>query len=224
MFLSIPDFLNDQEIQQLRTLTARAQFVDGSATTGGMPDQHKHNLQYIPQGEELRAVTQLIQNGVGRSRAAQDGALIKRMMPPMISKYTEGMEYKSHLDTPFMQCNGPLRVDLSMTLFLSDPETYDGGALVLETEFGEHEVKLPAGGAVIYSTRLYHHVTPVMRGERIAVVTWMQSHIGDPAKRKVIGELWRAYDDMVDVKGETSDEARRLMSAVLELTRMWAES
>lgn len=224
MFLLIPDFLIDQEVRQLRSMTARVQFTDGSATTGGMPDQHKSNLQYVPQGEDLRIVTQLITNGIGRSRAVQDGALIKRMMPPMISKYTEGMEYKSHLDTPFMQHNGPLRTDLSMTLFLSDPETYDGGALVLETEFGDHEVKLPAGGAVVYSTRLYHHVTPITRGERIAVVTWMQSHIGDPAKRKVIGELWRSYDDLADAKGETSDEAKRLMHAVLELTRMWAES
>jgi len=224
MFLSIPEFLTDQELQVLRAMTARVQFTDGSATTGGMPDEHKHNLQYVPQGEDLRTVNQLISNGVGRSRAVQDGALIRRMMPPMISKYTEGMEYKSHLDTPFMQHNGPLRADLSMTRFLSDPESYDGGALVLETEFGNHEVKLPAGGAVIYSTRLYHHVAPVTRGERIAVVTWMQSHIGDPAKRKVIGELWHAYDDMANAKGETSDEAKRLMHAVIELTRMWAES
>ena len=75
----------------------------------------------------------------------------------------------------------------------------------------------------MYSTRLYHHVTPVTRGERIAVVTWMQSHIGDPAKRKVIGDLWRSYDVIAELKGEDSDEARDLMHAVLELTRMWAE-
>ena len=224
MFLLIPDFLTEQEVQQLRAMTERVQFVDGSATSGGMPDKHKNNLQYVPQGDDLRLVTQLITNGVGRSRAVQDGALIRRMMPPMISKYTEGMEYKSHLDTPFMQHNGPLRADLSMTLFVSDPETYDGGALVLETDFGDQEVKLAAGGAVVYSTRLYHHVSPVTRGERVAVVTWMQSHIGDPAKRKVIGELWQAYDDMVEARGETSDEAKRLMHAVIELTRMWAES
>jgi len=224
MFLLIDDFLIEKELQQLRAMTARAQFTDGGTTTGGMPDQHKRNLQYVPQGEDLRTVTLLVENGVGRSPAVQDGALIKRIMPPMISKYTEGMEYKSHLDTPFMEYEGPLRADLSMTLFLSDPETYDGGELVLETEFGNYEVKQPAGGAVIYSTRLYHHVTPVTRGERVAVVTWMQSHIGDPAKRKVIGALWRTYDDIVDIKGESSDEARRLMHAVLELTRMWAES
>ncbi len=224
MFITIPDFLTEQELQHLRAYTERVQFTDGTATADDMPDEHKRNLQHVPQGEDLRAVTQLISNGVGRSRAVQDGALIKRMMPPMISKYTEGMEYKSHLDTPFMQHKGPLRADLSMTLFLSDPESYDGGALVLETEFGDHEVKLPAGGAVFYSTRLYHHVSPVTRGERFAVVTWMQSHIGDPAKRKVVGQLWRAYDDMVEAKGETSDEAKRLMHAVIELTRMWAES
>ena len=224
MFITIPDFLTEQELQHLQAMTARVRFADGTATADDMPDEHKRNLQYVPQGEDLRTVSQAISNGVGRSSEVQDGALIKRMMPPMISKYTEGMEYKSHLDTPFMQHNGPLRTDLSMTLFLSDPETYDGGALVLETEFGDHEVKLPAGGAVFYSTRLYHHVSPVTRGERIAVVTWMQSHIGDPAKRKVIGQLWRAYDDMVEAKGETSDEAKRLMHAVIELTRMWAES
>ncbi len=224
MFLSIPEFLNEQELKALRAMIDRVQFTDGTATADDLPDDHKRNLQYVPQGEDLRTVSQVISNGVARSREVQDGALIKRMMPPMISKYTEGMEYKSHLDSPFMQHNGPLRTDLSMTLFLSDPDTYDGGALVLETDFGDHDVKLPAGGAVFYSTRLYHHVSPVTRGERIAVVTWMQSHIGDPAKRKVIGQLWRSYDDLVEAKGETSEEARRLMHAVIELTRMWAES
>jgi PKHD-type hydroxylase len=223
MFLEVPQFLLESEREQLRQLIARAPFTDGTETTGGMPDAHKRNLQYVPRGQDLRAVNQLISNGFARSRAVQDGALIKRVMPPMISRYLEGMEYRSHLDTPFMQHNGPLRTDLSMTLFLSDPATYDGGELVLETEFGNHPIKLPAGGAVIYSTRLYHHVARVTRGERVAVVTWMQSFIGDPSRRKVIGELWRAYDVMVECKGETSEDARRLMHAVQELTRMWAE-
>jgi PKHD-type hydroxylase len=223
MFIAIADFLNAEELRQIRSLVGRASFDDGTDTTGGMPDEHKHNLQFVPRGNDLNFVTQLISIGVRRSRRVQDGALIKRMMPPMISKYTEGMEYKSHLDSPFMQHNGPFRTDLSMTLFLSDPDDYDGGALVLETEFGDHEVKLPAGGAVFYSTRLYHRVAPVTRGERIAVVTWLQSHIADPARRKVIGLLWQSYDDMVAAKGETSEEARRLMHSVTELTRMWAE-
>lgn len=224
MFITIPEFLNASELSQAQALASRASFDDGGRTADDMPDAHKRNLQFVPRGEDLRLLSQVISNGIGRSRKVQDGALIKKMMPPMISKYTVGMEYKSHLDTPFMQNNGPLRTDLSMTLFLSDPESYDGGALVLETDFGDHEVKLPAGGAVIYSTRLYHHVAETTRGERVAVVTWMQSHIGDPAKRKVIGQLWRSYDDMVEAKGETSDEARRLMHAVVEITRMWAES
>lgn len=224
MFLSIPEFLTEKETQQLRAIADAAEFTDGSTTTGGMPSEHKRNLQYIPKGEQLRVVSQSIWSAVGRSSAVQDGALIRRMMPPMISKYTEGMEYKSHLDSVYMDYKGPLRVDLSMTLFLSDPDTYDGGALVLETEYGNHEVKLPAGGAVIYSTRLYHHVSPITRGERVAVVTWMQSHIGDPGKRRILGELWRAYDQIVEIKDENSDEARRLMHAILDLTRMWAES
>ena len=224
MFIAIPDFLSAEELGQIRGLVDRATFSDGSGTTGGMPDDHKRNLQFVPRGNDLNLVNQLISNGVLRSRKVQDGALIKRMMPPMISKYTEGMEYKSHIDSPFMQHNGPFRTDLSMTLFLSDSESYDGGALVLETDFGDHEVKLPAGGAVFYSTRLYHHVSPVTRGERVAVVTWLQSHIADPAERKVIGLLWQSYDDMVEAKGETSEEARRLMHAVTELTRMWAEA
>lgn len=224
MYLLIDEFLTGDELRQLCEMAACAQFTDGTQTADDMPDQHKRNLQYVPQGEHLRTVNRLVSNGIGRSPTVQDGALIKKMMPPMISKYTEGMEYKSHLDTPFMQHKGPLRTDLSMTLFLSDPDTYDGGELVLETEFGDYKIKQPAGGAVIYSTRLYHHVAPVTRGERVAVVTWMQSHIGDPAKRKVIGELWRSYDVIVGAKGENSEEARRQMSAVLELTRMWADS
>ena len=223
VFLTISKFITEQELRFLQDFAARANFAEGSATTGGMPDKHKHNLQVVPQGDDLRTITQIVSNGIGRSRAAQDGALIKRMMPPMISKYREDMEYKSHLDTPFMHHNGPFRTDLSMTLFLSDPDSYDGGALVLETDYGDHEIKLPAGDAVIYSTRLYHRVSPITRGERVAVVTWMQSHIGDPAKRKVIGDLWISYDELAQAKGETSAEAKRLMGAIIELTRMWAE-
>lgn len=224
MFLLINEFLTADELEQLRGLAAGAQFTDGSLTAGEMPNETKRNLQYVPQGDELRIVTQLVSNGIGRSPRVQDGALIKRMMPPMISKYTKGMEYRSHLDTPFMNHKGPLRADLSMTLFLSDADSYDGGELVLETEFGDHKVKQPAGGAVVYSTRLYHHVSPVTRGERVAVVTWMQSHIGDPARRKVIGDLWQVFDKIAETNGEDSEEARRLMHATLELTRMWAES
>ena len=118
MYLLIDEFLTADELQQLRTMASRAQFTAGTQTADDMPDQHKNNLQYVPRGDDLRTVTQFVSNGVGRSPAVQDGALIKRMMPPMISKYTEGMEYKSHLDTPFMQYQGPLRADLSMTLFL----------------------------------------------------------------------------------------------------------
>lgn len=224
MFLLIDEFLVKNELEALRAMAARANFVDGTATADDMPDNHKANLQYVPRGEDLRKVGQIVWNGVSRSRAIQDGALIRRMMPPMISKYTPGMEYKSHLDSPFMEYQGPLRVDLSMTLFLSDPESYGGGELVLETEFGDYKIKQPAGGAVIYSTRLYHHVAQVTGGERVAVVTWMQSHIGDPARRKVIGQLWQSYDAMAAAKGETSEEARNLMHAIIELTKMWAES
>jgi PKHD-type hydroxylase len=224
MFLLIDNFLIKDELQALRAMVARASFSGGSATAGDMPENHKANLQYVPRGDDLRKVGQFVRNGISRSRAVQDGALIRRMMPPMISKYTPGMEYKSHLDSPYMDYQGPLRVDLSMTLFLSDPDSYEGGELVLETDFGDHKIKQPAGGAVFYSTRLYHRVAPVAEGERVAVITWMQSHIGDPAKRKVIGELWQSYDTMAELKGETSDEARSLMHAIIELTKMWAES
>ncbi len=223
MFLTIPDLLRADELTTLQTMAERAAFDDGTTTTGGMPGGHKNNLQYVPQGPDLNSLSQIVRSALNRSDVVRDNVMIKNIMPPMISKYQDGMEYKSHLDAPFMHHKGPVRTDMSMTLFLSDPDSYDGGALVLETDFGDHEIKLPAGGAVVYSTRLYHRVTPVTGGARIAVVTWIQSHIADPAQRKVIGEIWHAYDDMVEAKGETSPEAKRLMFAVLELTRMWAD-
>ncbi len=223
MFLLIPDLLNEKELAAFQQLAAQGTFQDGGATTDGMPDGHKRNLQFVPQGANSDNVMKVLSGALTRSTIARDNALIKRIMPPIISKYQSGMEYKSHLDTPFMHNKGAVRTDLSMTLFLSDPESYEGGALILETEFGDHKIKPEAGAAAIYSTRLYHRVEPVTRGERIAVVTWMQSHVADPAKRKVIGALWQVYDDMVGAKGEESPEAARALHAVTELVHMWAE-
>ena len=128
MFLLIDNFLTKDELQALRAMVARANFVDGSATADDLPENYKSNLQYVPRGEDLRRVGQFVWNGISRSRAVQDGALIRRMMPPMISKYTPGMEYKSHLDSPYMDYQGPLRIDLSMTLFRPTPSPMTAGS------------------------------------------------------------------------------------------------
>lgn len=222
MFLVIDDFLTEAECAQLQSFAVRASYAPVGKGTDA-PADHKHNLQFSPKGADQQKLVSLIGAGLNRRERVRDTTLVKKILPPILSKYEEGMAYASHLDSPIMHDRGAVRTDLSMTVFLSDPKSYDGGALVLESDFGEREVKPPAGGAVVYSTRLYHRVQPVTRGARFAMVTWMQSHVADPAKRKIIGELWRAYDDASRAHGEQSEESARILFAVTELIHIWAD-
>ena len=166
----------------------------------------------------------LITAALDRNAEFQRFALPKRMLQPRICRYREGGAYGSHFDSPVMQVGreAPLRTDLSITIFLTEPEAYGGGELLLESPFGNRQYKLPAGDAVVYSTTLRHRVEPVTQGARIVVISWIQSIVKDPIRRETMGDLYRATD-LVKASLPESEASELLLKIKTAVFKDWAE-
>ncbi len=222
MLLTIEKFLTGDEVARLLGLAETGVFVDGRGTAGAKLHDVKHNEQLKMSEPEARAIHQVLGPAMERSEAFQTFAWPKRVQPPYLSRYTAGMEYGDHIDAPILGRRDPLRSDLSMTLFLSDPESYDGGELMLETPFGTPSVKPAAGDAVVYSTTLRHRVTPVTRGQQIAIVTWIQSLVKSLEQRQVLYDLAKARTGIMS-RLPRSQETELLLQVHTNLLKMWAE-
>lgn len=222
MILTIPDFLTESEVQSLRDIAAEGKFIDGSTTGGRAGHAIKRNeqLQFTP--DHLAVINKLIQAAIQRSAALQVFAWPRRVNTPLISRYGPGMEYGGHIDNPilFSRDGEPLRSDVSMTVFLSDPEDYDGGELDLDSPFGPQIVKLPAGHAFAYPTTMYHRVTPVTRGTRLAAVTWIQSLVKEPERRQILFDLAQARQA---IQNNRPGAGKHLHQAFSNLLKLWSE-
>jgi PKHD-type hydroxylase len=153
----------------------------------------------------------------------RNGALPLRAATPTYARYAPGMAYGEHLDDPIMGAEGlPYRSDVAVTLFLTAPEDYDGGELVVRLPFGEQRVKLPAGDAVLYPAGSIHRVSPVTRGERLVAVTWVQSVVRDPARRELLYGLNAAREALL-ARAPRAEETAQVNAAYLNLVRMWSE-
>lgn len=223
MLLCIPQLLERQEVRQLQDMAAQGRFADGRATAGDQVAGVKHNEQLEPTKEQAAQLNAILSRAVQHNETFRFFAWPRRMTPPRISRYLSGMDYGTHLDNPIMVRPNemPLRTDLSMTLFLSDPESYQGGELSLETPFGPKNLKLPAGDAVVYSTTMRHRVVPVAGGTRLAVVGWIESMVSDERKRQILFDLWRVRQTFK----EAPDQAMtHLETSFVNLSKMWSET
>jgi PKHD-type hydroxylase len=172
-------------------------FADGRATAHGGARDVKNNLQAERAGDSLAALDRLVTDALYSNSLFQAFAFPKRIRPPVFSRYEPGMQYGAHVDGAIMNDQGSmLRADLSVTVFLSQPESYDGGELVIEMPFGEEEIKLAAGEAVIYPSDTVHRVAPVTRGARMAAVTWVQTAVRDSHMRTLLFDLHRAIQQV----------------------------
>jgi len=197
----IGQLLDEAVVMRLRQMLAQAHFADGRATAGAQARLVKRNDQ------------------VERSDIFHSAARPKHVQPPLFSRYVPGMEYGNHVDDAIM---GGMRMDLSFTLFLSDPESYDGGELVIDSPSGEQDIKLPAGSAVLYPATTLHRVAPVTRGERLAAVTWVRSLIRDAGRREILFDLDRVQNALFARDGKTA-ETDVLAKTASNLLRLWAE-
>jgi PKHD-type hydroxylase len=216
MILHIPKVLDEQQIAHCREAMERASWVDGRVTAGHQSAVVKDNRQ-LPEGSpEARQLGDMIVGALERSPLFITAALPLRVFPPLFNRYEGGEKFGAHLDNSIRQIPGTgyrIRTDLSATLFLSNPDEYDGGELVIDDVFGAHSAKLPAGDMVLYPASSLHHVTPVTRGVRFASFFWVQSMVRDDGQRALLFDL--------DVAINKVNQAVPNHAAVVELTNCY---
>lgn len=212
------DVLSPELLEQLHSLIATHSFTDGKLTATGMAKGVKNNEQI--DAIEAPQLLDFLRRHVINNPLFRELAMPRALSHLMVSRYGAGMEYGSHTDAAIMPSGN--RTDVSFTLFLAAPDSYEGGDLVLETPFGEQRVKLAAGSMILYPTGELHRVLPVTRGERLAVVGWVQSRVRDPHKRQLLLDLEQARQAYLEKVGH--DRAADLMlKSSMNLRRMWDE-
>ncbi len=192
MLVQIPDVLTQDELKEARSLLSGAQWQDGRITAGHQSAKAKQNSQ-LPENDPIaRKLGELILARLERTPLFLSAALPLRVFPPLFNRYAGGQTFGTHVDNAIRQIPGTLqrvRTDLSATLFLSDPDSYEGGELVIETNFGVQKVKLDAGSMILYPASSLHHVTPVTQGVREASFFWIQSMVRDDRVRSALFDM-----------------------------------
>ena len=225
MLLHIPDILDREQLRQLRTALHTADWTDGRETVGAQGAQVKRNVQ-LPDASPLREeLGRIVLAALAKHPLYHAATLPLRTLPPRFNRYEGGGEYGMHVDGSVMTLpNGEqLRSDISCTLFLSAPDDYEGGELTVSDTYGEHEVKLPAGDAIIYPASSLHRVQPVTRGARLAAFFWVQSLVRDDGRRRLLYELDAAIQRLV-ATGANRKAVLQLTGTYHNLLRQWAES
>jgi len=226
MLLHIPEVLSRAQVAHCRALMADAEWVDGRATAGHQSAQVKRNLQ-LPEGSPAaRELGELVLAALERNALFISAALPQRVFPPLFNCYQGGMDFGNHVDNAIRTITGSntrVRTDVSATLFLSDPQDYDGGELTVDDCYGAHTVKLPAGDMVIYPSTSLHRVTPVTRGARIAAFFWTQSLVRDDARRTLLFDMDLAIQRL-RAQGADSEAIVSLTGSYHNLLRMWAQT
>ncbi len=226
MLVRVPALLSAQEVAQCRDVLTRSQWVDGKITAGAQSAAAKKNLQVPENSKEARELGELILQRLGRNEIFTSAALPLRVFPPLFNRYDADMKFDTHIDNSIRFVPGaPIRVrtDLSATLFLTEPEDYDGGELVIEDSYGEQQVKLAAGDMVLYPATSRHRVNPITRGSRWASFFWIQSMVRDDGQRSLLFDLDNAIQSLRKKDGESA-EAVQLTGVYHNLVRRWAEA
>ncbi len=224
MLLHIEGVLTSEQVAQFRERLTASDWVDGKATAGEQSARAKRNLQIAEGSETARALGDIILGALGRNPQFVSAGLPVRVFPPLFNRYDEGMGFDAHVDNA-IRFAGPVRfrTDLSATLFLSDPDEYDGGELIVDDAYGEHLAKLPAGDMLLYPATSLHRVAPITRGSRWASVFWAQSMVRSDARRTLLWDLDQSIQKLSVKVGQGDPEVVRLTATYNNLLRMWAE-
>jgi PKHD-type hydroxylase len=225
MMVHIPEVLTPQQVARCREVMERAEWVDGRVTAGHQSAQVKKNLQLPETTPEARELGDMVLQALGRSNLFVSAVLPKQVFPPLFNRYDAGMTFGAHVDNAirgYLDTALQVRTDVSATLFISAPEDYDGGELVVDDTYGRHTVKLPAGDMIVYPGTSLHNVTPITRGSRIASFFWTQSLIRDDMRRGLLFDL-----DMSIRRLSTDHPEHKcvvsLTAVYHNLLRQWAE-
>jgi PKHD-type hydroxylase len=216
--------LGPGELAAIESRLGSASFTDGASTAGWSAREVKRNLQVTPGTPDYEQIARIVRESFMRSGELQAALLPAAATPVLFNRYGQGMEYGPHVDTPIMgSMSNAVRSDIAITIFLSDPRSYDGGELTIFMDGISSQFKLEAGAAIAYPAHTLHHVTPVTRGARDAAILWVQSQIRDPSKRELLWDMENAKRLTFSREGK-SPAFDLISKSRANLIRMWAET
>lgn len=226
MLVEIDRLFSAAELHTLRQQLLAQPWVDGKATAGVQSAQAKHNRQLDEDDPVARQLGGLILQRLSDNPLFMSAALPKRIYPPLFNRYGEGEGFGFHIDNAIRGIKGVrerVRTDLSATLFLADPDSYDGGELVIRDTFGERQVKLPAGHLVLYPGSSLHRVEPVTRGERLAAFFWIESLVREDSQRSLLLDMDVAIQRLT-AQGADASSLLELTGVYHNLLRRWGDT
>lgn len=219
MRIAIADILTRDDLTSIRKTLGAVRFVSGKRTAGFAARQVKDNDQVDSTDKRLAPVRSLVAKQIMGHPVFQMAARPKQLGPLLFSRYEAGMQYGSHVDDALMQ---GMRTDVAFTLFLSEPDDYDGGELVIETADGDDAIKLPAGSMIVYPATSLHRVAKVTHGKRYAAAGWARSYVRDASQRELLFDLDTARRKLFEREGKSS-EFDLVSKALANLIRMWSD-
>lgn len=227
MMLQIPGVLTKQQVAQCRQVIDAAGWVDGNVTSGHQSALAKRNMQLPEESPAARECGNLVLDALEHSVLFISAALPLKVYPPLFNRYGGGQSFGNHVDNAIRAMRDTdfrIRTDLSATLFLAEPEEYDGGELVVDDTYGSHGVKLPAGDLVLYPSTSLHRVTEVTRGARVASFFWLQSMVRDDGQRTLLFQLDTTIQQLSAEKGGSDPAVVQLTGIYHNLLRRWADA
>jgi len=224
MLLVIPAILDADKLSNINKILRNATFVDGKLSAGAAAQRIKYNLEMDQASQQAQYLDQLVVGSLAECETFRNATLPNKVAQPFFARYETGMTYGDHIDDPIMGSGTEkYRTDVATTVFLNEPEEYEGGELVINTTYGQKKVKLSAGDAICYPANSLHHVAKVKSGVRLVAVLWLQSFVRDPAKRELLYELGLAREKMLKEYPD-ADETAQIDHSYVNLVRMWSDT
>ena len=223
MFLHVQGLLGKDQLQAIDKIMADAKFIEGKRSAGPAAQAVKNNLHVdAAKTNSFDKLQKIILDALWNNEAVATVSMPAQMTPPIINRHEPGMYYGFHTDNPIMGEDPTVRSDIAISVFLSDPESYEGGELFVKTEVGDAQLKLPQGDALVYPANSLHQVQKVTSGARLAAIVWVQSMIRDPAERHILMELNKTCE-ILSQKNSGTEEERLLLKVYGNLIRKWIE-
>lgn len=222
MLLRIKGLIPSDKLAIVRGILDSADFIDGKLSAGKEAVSVKNNEELPPNHPEMARLNNIVMGQLVNHPVYKYGVLPHRIAAPFYARYKPGNQYGSHVDDPVMGSGDIYRTDVSITIFLNEPDEYEGGSLTISTQYGDVENKLPAGDAILYPSGSLHQIQPITKGVRMVAVTWAQSMIRDAGQRELLYNLSQARDELINSDPEGA-VTQKVSTSYINLVRMWAE-
>lgn len=226
MIITIPAVITPHELTQVQTYLDQGAWQAGTTTAGEQAKQVKHNEQLDPASKLAQQLGDFVLDALAKHPLFLSAALPLKIYPPLFNRYQDNGTYGFHVDNAVRFISGSatrIRSDLSATLFLSEPDDYQGGELIIQDQFGEHQIKLAAGDMILYPSSSLHQVTPVTTGQRTAVVLWLQSMVKNNEHRTMLFDLDQSVQNLTRTHGSDYPDVIKLSQLYQNLIRQWAD-